>query len=61
LHLKQTPHGTVVVDADGRAQGTLVQSPADLLDAHPPRAADGVANDGSVQDAPPLLTADEGD
>ena len=61
LHLKQTPHGTVVVDAGGRAQGTLVQSPADLLDAHPPRAADGVANDGSVQDAPPLLTADEGD
>ena len=42
LHLKQTPHGTVVVDADGRAQGTLVQSPADLLDAHPPRATDEV-------------------
>ncbi|OZB84221.1 ATP-binding cassette domain-containing protein [Microbacterium sp. 13-71-7] len=42
LHLRETPHGTVVVDADGRAQGTLVQSPADLLDAHPPRTADEV-------------------
>ncbi|MGO4679731.1 ABC transporter ATP-binding protein [Microbacterium sp. 2MCAF23] len=42
LHLRETPHGTVVVDADGRAQGTLVQSPADLLDAHPPQAADEV-------------------
>ncbi|MBS1905477.1 MAG: ATP-binding cassette domain-containing protein [Actinobacteria bacterium] len=31
LHLKQTPHGTVIVDADGRAQGTLVQSPADAV------------------------------
>jgi osmoprotectant transport system ATP-binding protein len=31
LHLKQTPEGTVVVDADGRAQGTLVQSPADAV------------------------------
>ncbi|MDQ4215807.1 ABC transporter ATP-binding protein [Microbacterium sp. ASV81] len=31
LHLKQTPHGTVVVDADGRAQGTLVQTPADAV------------------------------
>jgi len=42
LHLRETPHGTVVVDADGRAQGTLVQSPADLLDAHPPQSADEV-------------------
>ncbi|SFR54539.1 ATP-binding cassette domain-containing protein [Microbacterium azadirachtae] len=42
LHLRETPHGTVVVDADGRAQGTLVQSPADLLDTHPPRTADEV-------------------
>ncbi|MBS1699303.1 MAG: ATP-binding cassette domain-containing protein [Actinobacteria bacterium] len=42
LHLRQTPNGTVVVDADGRAQGTLVQSPTDLQDAHPPRAADEV-------------------
>jgi len=42
LHLRETPHGTVVVDADGRAQGTLVQSPADLLDAHPPQTADEV-------------------
>ena len=25
LHLKQTPHGTVVVDADGRTQGALVE------------------------------------
>ncbi|WP_295013690.1 ABC transporter ATP-binding protein [uncultured Microbacterium sp.] len=31
LHLKRTPEGTVVVDADGRAQGTLVQSPADAV------------------------------
>ena len=31
LHLKHTPEGTVVVDADGRAQGTLVQSPADAV------------------------------
>ncbi|GAB6856053.1 ABC transporter ATP-binding protein [Microbacterium xylanilyticum] len=42
LHLTETPHGTVVVDADGRAQGTLVQTPSDLLDAHPPRPADEV-------------------
>jgi len=25
LHLKQTPHGTVVVDAEGRTQGALVE------------------------------------
>ena len=42
LHLTETPHGTVVVDADGRAQGTLVQTPSDLLDAHPPRPTDEV-------------------
>jgi osmoprotectant transport system ATP-binding protein len=30
LSLKQTPHGTVVVDADGRAQGALVQQPSQL-------------------------------
>lgn len=27
LHLKQTPRGTVVVDADGRTQGSLVEEP----------------------------------
>ncbi len=27
LHLKQTPRGTVVVDADGRTQGALVEEP----------------------------------
>jgi len=59
LHLKQTPQGTLIVDADGRAQGTLVQSPSDLLDAHPPRAADGVARDGSSRDSSPSPAADE--
>ncbi|MCE4026866.1 ATP-binding cassette domain-containing protein [Microbacterium sp. Au-Mic1] len=48
LHLKQTPQGTLIVDADGRAQGTLVQSPASLLDAHPPRAADEVDIDAGT-------------
>jgi osmoprotectant transport system ATP-binding protein len=27
LSLKQTPHGTVVVDASGRTQGTIVDGP----------------------------------
>lgn len=31
LRLKSTPHGTIVVDAEGRAQGALVQSPADAV------------------------------
>lgn len=28
LHLKQTAHGTVVVDSDGRTQGALVEEPS---------------------------------
>ncbi len=28
LHLKQTTHGTVVVDSDGRTQGALVEEPS---------------------------------
>jgi osmoprotectant transport system ATP-binding protein len=58
LHLKQTPHGTLVVDADGRAQGALVQTPASLLDAHPP-GADPVAVDAGLLAAHPSRAADE--
>jgi osmoprotectant transport system ATP-binding protein len=30
LHLKETPRGTVVVDAEGRTQGAIVQQPSQL-------------------------------
>ena len=32
LRLKETPHGTVVIDAEGRAQGSLVYSPPGAVD-----------------------------
>lgn len=32
LSLKHTPHGTVVVDAEGRTQGSLVDSPAGVVE-----------------------------
>jgi osmoprotectant transport system ATP-binding protein len=33
LTLKQTPHGTVVVDADGRTQGAIIEKTAELHQA----------------------------
>ncbi|MBS1674123.1 MAG: ATP-binding cassette domain-containing protein [Actinobacteria bacterium] len=48
LHLKHTPQGTVVVDADGRAQGTLVQSPTSLPDADPPHEVEGAPREGTA-------------
>ncbi|MGN8026284.1 ABC transporter ATP-binding protein [Microbacterium sp. 22242] len=59
LRLKETPHGTVIVDADGRAQGTLVQSPGSLQDAHPPRAADAVGAGEASTSASVPQPADE--
>jgi len=33
LHLKQTPHGTVVVDGEGRTQGSIIDVPDAVTDA----------------------------
>jgi len=54
LHLKETPHGTVVVDSEGRTQGAIVAAPerVDGPIAGPDAAAlDAVGSDAVGSDA----------